>query len=108
MTKLYLAIVFYFHLESFAFLLMYHVQDNIGADNVFYAIHTIYAAFDIFILVGCVLNFRFSGQVRSKTLRWWFLTSYSTRATQIIQRRGLTLNQGLVSTWPIKFSFSGN
>ena len=62
MTKLYLAIVFYFHLESFAFLLMYHVQDNIGADNVFYAIHTIYAAFDIFILVGCAqsaLGFHF-------------------------------------------------
>ena len=62
MTKLYLVIVFYFHLESFAFLLMYHVQDNIGADNVFYAIHTIYAAFDIFILVDCVqsaLGFHF-------------------------------------------------
>ena len=62
MTKLYLAIVFYFHLESFVFLLMYHVQDNIGADNVFYAIHTIYAAFDIFILVSCVqsdLGFQF-------------------------------------------------
>ena len=44
-------------------------------------------------------------QVRSKTLRWRFLTLYSTRATQIILRRGLTLNQGLVSTWLIKFFF---
>ena len=51
MTKLYLAVVFYIHLESSVFLLMYNVQDSIGPDNVFYTIHTLYAVFDLFIVV---------------------------------------------------------
>ena len=51
MTKLYLAVVFYIHLESSVFLLMYNFQDSIGPDNVFYTIHTLYAVFDLFIVV---------------------------------------------------------
>ena len=55
MTKLYLTVVFYIHLESSVFLLIYNFQDRIGPDNVFYTIHTLYAAFDLFIVV-CVFN----------------------------------------------------
>ena len=51
MTKLYLVVVFYIHLESSIFLLIYNFQDNIGPDNVFYTIHTLYAVFDLFIVV---------------------------------------------------------
>ena len=53
MTKFYLVIVFYIHLESIVFLLMYNFQDSIGPDNVFYTVHTLYAVFDLFIVV-CV------------------------------------------------------
>ena len=55
MTKFYLVIVFYIHLESIVFLLMYNFQDSIGPDNVFYTVHTLYAVFDLFIVV-CVCN----------------------------------------------------
>ena len=51
MTKLNLVIVFYIHLESIVFLLMYNFQDRIGPDNVFYTIHTLYAVFDLFVVV---------------------------------------------------------
>ena len=51
MTKLNIIIVFYIHLESLVFLLMYNFQDSIGPDNVFYTIHTLYAVFDLFIVV---------------------------------------------------------
>ena len=50
-TKLYVAVVFYVHLESTVFLLMYNFQDSVGPDNVFYIVHTVYAVFDIFIVV---------------------------------------------------------
>ena len=53
MTRLYRAIIFYVHLESGLFLLMYKCQDMIGPDNVFYIIHTLYAVFDFSLLV-CV------------------------------------------------------
>ena len=53
MTKLYLTVVFYIHLESSVFLLIYNFQDRIGPDNVFYIIHTLYAVFDFSLLV-CV------------------------------------------------------
>ena len=52
-TRLYWAIIFYVHLESAVFLLMYKYQDRIGPDNVFFIIHNIYAVFDFFLLV-CV------------------------------------------------------
>ena len=55
MTKLYLAVVFYIHLESSVFLLMYNFQDSIVPDNVFFTIHTLYAIFDLFIVV-CALS----------------------------------------------------
>ena len=55
MTKLNFVIVFYIHLESIVFLLMYNFQDRIGPDNVFYTIHTLYAVFDLFIVV-CARN----------------------------------------------------
>ena len=55
MTKFYLVIVFYIHLESIVFLLMYNFQDSIGPDNVFYTVHTLYAVFDLFIVV-CVCS----------------------------------------------------
>ena len=55
MTKLNIIIVFYIHLESLVFLLMYNFQDSIGPDNVFYTIHTLYAVFDLFIVV-CVFQ----------------------------------------------------
>ena len=51
MARLNLVIVFYIHLESTVFLLMYNVQDFIGPDYVFYTIHTIYAVFDLFVVV---------------------------------------------------------
>ena len=51
MAKLNLVIVFYIHLESVVFLLMYNFQDSIGPDNVFYTIHTLYAIFDLFVVV---------------------------------------------------------
>jgi len=51
MTKLNLVIVFYIHLESVVFLLMYNFQDSIGPNNVFYTIHTLYAIFDFFVVV---------------------------------------------------------
>ena len=54
MTKLNIVIVFYIHLESLVFLVMYNFQDNIGPDNVFYIIHTLYAVFELFFVV-CVL-----------------------------------------------------
>ena len=53
MTRLYRGIIFYVHLESGVFLLMYKYQDRIGPDNVFYIIHTLYAVFDFSLLV-CV------------------------------------------------------
>ena len=52
-TRLYWAIIFYVHLESAVFLLMYKYQDRIGPDNVFFIIHNIYAVFDFSLLV-CV------------------------------------------------------
>ena len=52
-TRLYWAIIFYVHLESAVFLLMYKYQDRIGPDNVFFIIHNTYAVFDFSLLV-CV------------------------------------------------------
>ena len=53
MTWLYRGIIFYVHLESAVFLLMYKYQDRIGTDGVFYIIHTLYVVFDFSLLV-CV------------------------------------------------------
>ena len=53
MTRLYWAIIFYVHLESGVFLLMYKYQDRIGPNNVFNPIHILYAVFDFSLLV-CV------------------------------------------------------
>ena len=62
MTKFYLVIVFYIHLESIVFLLMYNFQDSIGPDNVFYAVHTLYAVFDLIIVV-CVVFVALTGDL---------------------------------------------
>ena len=96
MTRLYRAIIFYVHLESGIFLLMYKHQDRIGPDNVFNVIHTLYAVFDFSLLV-CARQSSISNICHLygySYIRWYFRLAYFTRATQGILRCGLTLNQG--------------
>ena len=50
-TKIYWATIFYIHFESGVFFLIYLHQDVMGMDNVFYIVHTLYTAFDFFLLV---------------------------------------------------------
>ena len=50
-TKIYWALIFYIHFESGVFFLIYLYQDMMGTDNVFYIVHTLYTAFDFFLLV---------------------------------------------------------
>ena len=73
-TKLYVTIVFYVHLESTVFLLMYNFQDSVGPDNVFYIVHTVYAVFDIFIVV-CDLSLK-RDRIFILTIRWLFTTAF--------------------------------
>ena len=51
-TWFYAAIIFYFLLESAAFFLIYQLQDSIGPDAVFYAMHILYAVFDLLFMVS--------------------------------------------------------
>ena len=44
-------VILYFLVESALMFLMYRIQDSIGQDNVFYIVHTIYALFDIALMV---------------------------------------------------------
>ena len=50
-TLLYAAIIFYFLLESGAFIFIYQLQDKIGPDAVFYTMHILFAVFDLFFMV---------------------------------------------------------
>ena len=50
-TLLYAAIIFYFLLESGAFVSIYQLQDSIGPDAVFYTMHILFAVFDLFFMV---------------------------------------------------------
>ena len=51
-TWFYAAIIFYFLLESAAFFLIYQLQDSIGPNAVFYAMHILYAVFDLLFMVS--------------------------------------------------------
>ena len=55
-TKIYWATIFYIHFESGVFFLIYLHQDVMGSDNVFYIVHTLYTAFDFFLLVRVQLH----------------------------------------------------
>ena len=50
-TLLYAAIIFYFLLESGAFVSIYQLQDSIGPDAVFYTMHILFTVFDLFFMV---------------------------------------------------------
>ena len=55
-TLLYSSIIFYFLLESGAFIFVYQLQDTIGPDAVFYTMHILFAVFDLFFMVYNLTN----------------------------------------------------
>ena len=51
-TLLYYVLIIYIPLESGVIFLMYHIQDRINSDNVFFIVHSLSGLFDLLQLVG--------------------------------------------------------